>query len=72
MFDGKWGYSDIVMKSGATIKVRYDGDLQKAVEDSFKDDAKLKKKREEFVRRLCYKVDGKEAERICEVVRGMI
>ena len=72
LFDGKWGYSDIVMKSGATIKVRYDGDLQKAVEDSFKDDAKLKKKREEFVRRLCYKVDGKEAERICEVVRGMI
>ena len=52
----------------ATIKITYKDNIKKAVEESLQDNLIIKKKRREYIRKVCGKVDGKASENVVKLI----
>jgi len=68
---GKPDNSDYV-KEGIAKRATNQKELKFEIENLLKDDKELAKKREEYVKKNMYKIDGKSSERIAKTIKGMI
>jgi len=62
---------DIVRNSDAAIKIRHDGDIKEAIVKSI-NCPELAEKRISFLKKYCYKVDGKAYERAAEFISSYV
>lgn len=68
----KDNFCQIIKNSGATININYNEDLKGGIEKSLKNEEIFKIKRKEFVKKYCYKVDGKAYERTVDYIYSLI
>lgn len=71
LFDGDNPTNKLIIRSGATPVLKYDQNLAKALPNVFLNQS-YQKKAAAFVHSLCYKIDGKAAERISQHIHGAI
>ena len=60
------------VKEGVALGVYREEDLKQAIEKLLKDDSELAKKREKYIEKYLYKIDGKATERVVGLITQMI
>jgi len=68
------GEPDVVdyVKKGVALGVYEENDLEHAIKKLLNDDSELAKKREEYIKKYLYKIDGKSTERVVQLIEKML